>query len=1068
VDTTGTPEAAHPAGQPGADEPTTPATSSGSGEAPGDPQHGPDDPEQGTGDLRDSSADPDEKPGDPGEAPADEFRYGGGSGYGPGYGEPGDGYGYGYGESAGALVSGPATGRHLAREWFGEPGGERPLPPVVGPTPALRGLPGGPGIDAATGDAARQTPAGRFLQRGSSTWQTAQNVWSDAGVAWQRPLTGEQPAEAEWDAWTPPSTRHGFPTDAGAAGLGHHSGATAGTSPPMGGAAVTVQAMMHPPAKAARTAARTAARAPGDAGRRRLGVNGRALITGAAVVTAIAVLVVTGFVITGGKGASPKPTHAAALPAYPPARPAGADFTTTPSLVARGVFQSLGAVASYGATVVAGGAETGTAIGRTQFFVSTDGGQTWQLAPVSAAGGPEPPTGAVPTQIAAGPAGWLALGPGVSWTSKTGRSWQLTGTSGITPVLPGDRVLTVAATANGFLAAGAAKAGPVIWTSVTGSTWQRLDAGALHLRSPGAVHQIVYAAAHGDNTLIAAQVTRNVRTGKGKKRTRQVAETDVWRSADGGQTWTQVPVPVSNGARNQMSGLASSGAGFVVVRPGTSKTAGPDGVVYVSTTGGTWSYAGKISAGKKARLRLIAVHGSDQGSVVTALAGNNNLFAYRSGDGRSWARTAVLASANVTSLSGVTVATGGNVVAAGAATPQPDSRQGFLAVAGTGPGARPSVIGLAGIRGAAYPQRAVGAIAAAPGLEVAVGSANGQPAIWSAAPGGTWARAAGAGSAVFNRHGQVTLTGVTHGPGGWLAVGGHSVGPAHPVVVFSQDGRTWQAADGVAPLSGAGVFAKGAVYGPAGYVIVGERLIGQHIIAVAWHAPRLVPAKTAAKPAKNNRKRRRPPPLWAPAGNAGNGDLNGAHDSRAMLAVTAGPFGYVAAGQLASGPAVWTSPDGRAWRLHGLPVPSGGSAALTFVTSSGNRIVAMGNVIGAGRSAPLAAVSTDGGKTWQESGVNLPGGSGAVTGLTTAAGRFVAVGTVGLPGGSDVVVLTSTDGTRWKAVAPSGGGLSGPGVQEITALTTAGGQLLGAGFTATQATEDLTLWIAPPTPRASP
>jgi hypothetical protein len=47
------------------------------------------------------------------------------------------------------------------------------------------------------------------------------------------------------------------------------------------------------------------------------------------------------------------------------------------------------------------------------------------------------------------------------------------------------------------------------------------------------------------------------------------------------------------------------------------------------------------------------------------------------------------------------------------------------------------------------------------------------------------------------------------------------------------------------------------------------------------------------------------------------------------------------------------------------------------------------------------------------------------------------------------------------AVAPAGNGLSGPGVQEITALASTGSTLTGAGFTATPAATVPTLWQSP-------
>ena len=88
------------------------------------------------------------------------------------------------------------------------------------------------------------------------------------------------------------------------------------------------------------------------------------------------------------------------------------------------------------------------------------------------------------------------------------------------------------------------------------------------------------------------------------------------------------------------------------------------------------------------------------------------------------------------------------------------------------------------------------AIAASAGTEVLAGTADGGPALWVSADGGSaWTRAAltGAGS------GQ--LAGVAHGAAGWLAVGASlagtgpagtgSAGTGGPLIASSPDGQAW-------------------------------------------------------------------------------------------------------------------------------------------------------------------------------------------------------------------------------------------------------------------------------------
>ena len=88
------------------------------------------------------------------------------------------------------------------------------------------------------------------------------------------------------------------------------------------------------------------------------------------------------------------------------------------------------------------------------------------------------------------------------------------------------------------------------------------------------------------------------------------------------------------------------------------------------------------------------------------------------------------------------------------------------------------------------PKLAVKAIASAGGERLAVGSADGYPAIWKQVPGGSWTLVTAPGD-LPAQSAPETLTTVTHGPAGWLAVG-----VPGPVVLTSANGTTWRPAAG--------------------------------------------------------------------------------------------------------------------------------------------------------------------------------------------------------------------------------------------------------------------------------
>ncbi|MBV9092596.1 MAG: hypothetical protein JO132_01765 [Streptosporangiaceae bacterium] len=750
------------------------------------------------------------------------------------------------------------------------------------------------------------------------------------------------------------------------------------------------------------------------------------------VIVAMIVLGAAVAVISGSKSSNTGSAPAATSLGFPPATLAGGQFTAAES--GRGIADSLAGMASDGTQVVAVGSQTGARIARAQFFVSPNGGRSWAMGSVRTPGGGTPPPGHPARLVAGGRGAWAAVGPDGVWTSSDGRTWTLTSATGL-PLLPGDRISVLTRTAAGFIAAGVnvpgrdlAKATPVLFTSADGQGWHRLGSAQLRLQVHGGRPlDIRYAAAEGRLTLIAGDVAIPGHAVAGA----------AWVSDDGGGTWTPVVTPGGHGAQPQVAGAAAAGGALVLIRPATAAgRAAAD--VYRSANGTAWTF--------QATLGLIpgAVNGGPAGAVITGRRGGA-LAAIVSRDGASWQPSAALGSAGSESVSGVAVAGPGAFVMAGTTASGPDSRLPVLTVADAG--ASPVRVGAAQIPGAFDPELAVNAVAAAGGTMVAAGSANGFPAAWTSADGGSsWTRAAG--RALTGRPGLQQLTGVAHGSAGWLAVGGAVPAPGspgqpaagHPVVVGSADGRTWQAADREAAFAAAGLVTEQAAASGSGYVIVGHagvRRSGAGMIAAAWWSAGLTGWRRAAVPADPGTQ---------------------------MLAVAATAGGFVAVGGHGSQPAAWTSPDGRDWSQANMPLPPGAArAVLQHVASSGRTVAAVGTALTAtGQRMPFAARSADGGASWTERTLPVPSGLGSVTALAATGDGFTATGTVGsTPGHADVVVWTWAGGAAWRVATPAGQGLSGPGIQAITALTASAATLTGVGFTASPAGEQPVFWQFP-------
>jgi hypothetical protein len=575
----------------------------------------------------------------------------------------------------------------------------------------------------------------------------------------------------------------------------------------------------------------------------------------------------------------------------------------------------------------------------------------------------------------------------------------------------------------------------VIWTSRDGLTWQRMTAARLGLAAPGeTVQSISYATWHGHATVISGAVWN----------TRAKASYDVaWLSTNGGTAWTRLSIPADHGARAAISGLGFDGSGLVAVRPGRTASGVPDAIAYFSPNGQTWQYAATINPDPKAGgWTPHVVKGSAYGFVVTGTTAEGQLVAYTStGTGTSWLPAGPLGSAAVASVSGATVAPGGTVIAIGATAAGRVSQQPVFLEAGTDGTVR--TVPLAGIAGAVIPEMKINSTAVANGQQIAVGSANGYPAVWRRTPGGAWTLVSSLGLVAADPHLR-SLTSVTHGPAGWLAVGAPG-----PVVLSSSDGEIWGIAGGNIARDLAGVSAVATAAGPAGYVIVGRLVApGGSCVADVWWSANMM--------------------SWTRAH-----DVNDADGSSQVLAVAAGAHGFVSVGSHNGQPTVWTTADGRAWKTIVLPPPAGASAAaLQQVAINGDRVAALGTAtMGTGPAVgsatatapgavPFAELSTDGGVTWQQVPFSSPGPYTSFTALTANGAGFTAAGLFGQPGHQDVTLWASANGTSWKPY--QSGVLNGSGAWQIDALARSGAEVTGIGTILAQQSQQTVTFTLPP------
>ncbi|WP_433467753.1 hypothetical protein [Spirillospora sp. CA-128828] len=645
-------------------------------------------------------------------------------------------------------------------------------------------------------------------------------------------------------------------------------------------------------------------------------------------------------------------------PGIPGPIPADGLFAPDPAAATDGLVQDLTTIASAGGTIVAAGTEGDGVPGRerTRFVVSADTGRAWSLAKLRGPDGSAPPSGDTPRLLSGGNGRWVALGRSsgggvVAWTSGDAGTWtRRTPAAGFTPA---DRVNDLTRTGQGFVAVGASGGRAVAWSSADGRAWQRIDG------IPG-ITGLDRVAAAGNVVMAHGTYSKKVTEKRGKKKvTRTVGADGLWRSADGGRTWTHVGIPQAQGSYGSTKGLTTGPGGFATVREGKQTTGRKKhrrtkrfGLLFTSPDGLKWRVAGKFGGAGIDRF-----DGTPSGLAVIVKAAKGAHTVLRSADGRTWRPGGTLA-APVRS-SGLTVA-GERLAESG--------RQGDDAYL--------LGVDLRTVPGAVHPERSIGSVAAGPGRSVAVGSTNGRAAIWTTPDGRSWTRSR------FPATGG-RLSDVAHGKPGWLAVGRVSGASSGPLAMTSKDGLVWRKATlpgGPPPVA--------VTSGPSGHVAVGTGAAWRSADLRAWRrtgidgAPSDVTAtgssyvavggKGKAPAAWTSRDGLRwtpaklPPGLTAPLTQvAARGDTlvaiaagytlvsadAGATWTRRALggpdliatAVTPTTRGFVVTATTNGDAAVLTSSDGAAWRRLDVPGLAGpGDQRITTLTTMGPDILATG------------------------------------------------------------------------------------------------------------------------------
>ena len=407
----------------------------------------------------------------------------------------------------------------------------------------------------------------------------------------------------------------------------------------------------------------------------------------------------------------------------------------------------------------------------------------------------------------------------------------------------------------------------------------------------------------------------------------------------------------------------------------------------------------------------------------------NQYVAYTSpGTGTRWLPTGPLGSTSDGPGFIAAVGAGGSVVAAGSANPGKTSQQALLIKADTAGDVLP--VSLTAIQGGFIPEEAVKSTAVAGNVQIAVGSADGYPAVWRRVSDGPWALVSSLAQVSADPD-LAGLSAVTHGPRGWLAAG-----PG--LVLTSADGTSWQARRSDHARPGRRVRRTGRQRAARLRDRRHGRRAGRRVLAGCLVVSGPDQLDQGARPERDERLE------------------PGAGRRRRLVGLRVGRL----ARQPARGVDQSRRPDVDG-RQPAAARPGASAGVIQQVAVRGSHVVALGQQTTAGGIQPLAERSGDGGLTWQLVPFSAPGPGTSFTALTAGAGGFTVAAQFGSSGGTtDAAVWTSADGTSWTRSPVSG--LTGGGSHAVTALAASGAVVTGIDSVQAQASQQFIARRLPP------
>ncbi|MFX4273196.1 hypothetical protein ACQBAR_08420 [Propionibacteriaceae bacterium Y1685] len=693
-------------------------------------------------------------------------------------------------------------------------------------------------------------------------------------------------------------------------------------------------------------------------------------------------------------------------PTAPPAFPVS-QFAPIPQQRTTGVDDVITEAAADGNFVVALGTVDGVRSTAT-FRWSEDGGRAWQEADVA----PELRDLVNLSHLIRTPNGWWAMANGhdgyVALTSPDGKAWTMTkiDEKKLNPVRAWfNEVVMVGTTyvAGGTISPTTGDNEVGFWTSSNGVDWQRASG-----RGQGEINAV---AAQG-STLVGV----GSRKGSGDELTMPTA----WRSDDGGSSWTEQPRPEIGATDAQFysyfTGVQTVGKGFVASMSAFDTRGDYRPYSYVSRDGRTWVKESlpKAMDGTKIDDVSLAADGKATLFVVNpriAKTGDQVRIVRRSGG--KWQTITLPTDLGgtgewyvndlVETDAGVLVFANRNTANTNTASIWRSTDEAATFAKEDYPAAEADV---AVVQPTSFARTRDG--------YVAVGNANGLPAIWRGKPDGSF----GSATALSDNLDD-TVGGVAANERGLVVWGQQRT-------LVNDQVKAWHGAHGSTSLQPINAtFQTGGDY--ARSWIADARFIGDQWWMVG---------ETSANAGRNNSA------LVLSGTSVGSlhrgesnkithrstgeydyelSDLSGDDDhGRGMSDIAQGPNGMVAVGWIDNeagdnSPAYWTQGTDKKWSLKELPMTDIVTGGATDLLVKDDKLIIRGYGTPRGSDRPEIYfwVSSDGGKTWQGNLVRTPDPQGGISTPYATDNGFVAVGTTGEEK-AEPVLWESTDGLEWK------------------------------------------------------